>query len=615
MKKLILLFIALLFINTVSYLNQEDIIKEADLLLDMMEYGAAIDNYLKVLSENPGLQDIRKKIGYAYFQDKNIDDALKYIKEELESFPDNEDAYDLLIYILYKLSKLHEASNFLAKHNILIRLTEENSHIGGLGCFTLGMFFKEAKIYEKAKKYFRKALEKNHDPVKCFVQLIDIELVRGRWEFAGWIIKEAEDFSGIQPEFYCLSGIGCFEKSKTNLNFLPAAIQCFKKALELNPFFLDALFNLSCIYYNRNDFKKASEYFKRVLEIEPESDKTRFYLDCSLKKLSRSIDKELFSECPEDIDLSREFIERADREYKHKSKNEVNFVLENINYLGLEFIKTGKFHEAIRRFRNGLKISPESPEINFNLGMVYFWQNNLKEAEKHALVALRQRDFFGRVPAYIEQKIRKKKRGVKHKPLKIHLSEWTFDAALREGNYFLDAYDFLGTIYFQKGELDKSVLAYKKVIEINHEDPIGHYNLGCAYLALEDRKNAEMEWRRAIKYEETLERKKERGEISEDQLSFSLVVFRRPVAFRAHKLLGRLYLDRNLSDKALKEFKKAIELEPDDPEPYYELGKIYHSKSGQNEKYIEKAVFYYEKYLYLGGEKEKEVKELLKSLK
>jgi len=64
-----------------------------------------------------------------------------------------------------------------------------------------------------------------------------------------------------------------------------------------------------------------------------------------------------------------------------------------------------------------------------------------------------------------------------------------------------------------------------------------------------------------------------------------------------------------------KEFEKAIKLEPDDPEPYYGMGKIYYRTAKQNEKYVRKAVFYFEKYLYLGGEKEKEVRELLEFLK
>ncbi len=48
---------------------------------------------------------------------------------------------------------------------------------------------------------------------------------------------------------------------------------------------------------------------------------------------------------------------------------------------------------------------------------------------------------------------------------------------------------------------------------------------------------------------------------------------------------------------------------------YYELGKIYHQKSEINKKNGEEAIFYYEKYLYLGGKEEAKVKESLKALK
>lgn len=144
---------------------------------------------------------------------------------------------------------------------------------------------------------------------------------------------------------------------------------------------------------------------------------------------------------------------------------------------------------------------------------------------------------------------------------------------------------------------------------------MAHYNLGCTYWALDDWENAEKEWKKAIRYEKAAKEREERAEVSKDQLSVSLLVLKRPASFRAHKGLGWLYLNRNLSDKALKEFKKAIELEPSDPESYYELGKIYQEKSVRDERYIEEAIFHFEKYLYLGGEKEKEVKEILKSLK
>lgn len=78
-KKLISILLAIFFLNNCifSQPEQKEIIKEADLLLDMMEYKAAIMNYLKVISENPQQRDIRKNIGYAYFQLDKIDEALK----------------------------------------------------------------------------------------------------------------------------------------------------------------------------------------------------------------------------------------------------------------------------------------------------------------------------------------------------------------------------------------------------------------------------------------------------------------------------------------------------------------------------------------------------------
>jgi len=634
----ILVLIAVLLLNShlpCSYPEQEDVAERADLLLDMMEYKSAIVNYLKVLSRNPQQRDIRKKIGYAYYQMEKVDDALNYIKEELTFSPDNGDAYDLLTYILYKLNKLHEADSFLKSLNFPVSLTEENPHIGGLACFILGMYFKEVKEYGRAKKFFRRAIEKEHDKVKCFVQLIDIELFQGRLKFdvefapiikytlsLDSILAEAVGEYQSRPEFLFIIGLRYF-KDYLNISIqidplenLFKSVKSFELASELKPNFKDAIFNLACISYNFNDFRKASEYFQKIIEIDPENADVKFYLSCCQRKLEPSLDNKLMSEqCPKWIELSREFIDKPDREYKYKYHNDIEFVFENINHLGLEFIRVGKFQEALKRFRNGLKINPHSPGIHFNMGLVYSWLDNFKETEKHTLLALREKDFIGRVPASRRREIQRQMKASKQKATAIPLSEWTFDVALKEGNYFLDAYNTLGTLYFDRQEFDKAILAFKKVIEIYQGDAMGHFNLGCTYWAIDDKKNAEKEWKDAIKYEEEMKRMEKRGEVSKDQLDVSLIVLYRPVAFRAHKSLGWLYLERNLKDKALKEFERALKLEPEDPEPYYEIGKIYEEKSEQDEKYVRKAISYYERYLYLGGEKEKEVRALLKSLK
>lgn len=616
--------LSIFFVFSFSLSMPKKIIEDADLLLDMMEYRQAMENYLNVLKENPDLRDIRKNIGYAYFQLDMPDEALKFLNEELTLFPDNEDAYDILVYVLYKLDKLGEAHAFPERSDLSVKLTADSPFGGGLGCFIQGMYFKNIEMYDEAKIYFRRSLEKGYDPVKCYAQLIDIDFVQkeSATEIELKLSQETVLFEavreyGAQPEFLVINGVRLYKKSKPEFLFLRRAVESFEEALRINPHFQDALFNLGRINYNSNNFENASEYFKRILEIDPENDEATLYAKCCLKKLDPSAEIESISEqCPKTIELSKEFLNNPDMEYQYQLKNSKSTVLDHINNLGHEFVGRGRFQQALKRFRNGLKIDPESPIINFNAAIVYSWLGFLKSAERHALIALRRRGIFGSMPAYRQQEIlREEDEQKEQKPPEIPLSRWTFETALEEGNYFIDAYNSLGTIYFKRREFQKSILAFKKVTEIHPEDAMAHYNLGCAYQELNDLDNAEESWKRAVQSEKKAKEREERTIISNNQLSISLVVRSRPVSFRSHMFLGRLYIEKGLPDLALKEYESAIELETSDPEPYYELGRLYQAKSQQDKKYVKQAISHYERYLYQGGEKEKEVKESLKLLK
>lgn len=61
MRKLISMIILIFLFCSFSLTENKDLLKKADLLLDMMEYESAIINYLKALSGNPLQKDIRKK--------------------------------------------------------------------------------------------------------------------------------------------------------------------------------------------------------------------------------------------------------------------------------------------------------------------------------------------------------------------------------------------------------------------------------------------------------------------------------------------------------------------------------------------------------------------------
>jgi len=457
----ILMAILLINIYSISSSHQKDIIKEADFFLAMMEYKAAIFNYMKALSDDSLQRDVRKNIGYAYFQLGIIDDALKYLNEELSIFLDNGDAYDLLIYVLCKLNRPDEANDLIGKHKAQFKPEEGNPN-SGLGDFILGMYFKDKKEYREARYSFRRAGERGYQLLKCYVQLAGIELTLGnRRDFLNVIAaakeKHAElyEIHSTQYELFELCfmyGLLYYAQFKQDIDrgnqpsYLHLSYERFKEALKLKPDSKDTLFNLACITYNFRQYKEAAQYFEKILEIEPGNTEVAFYLDRCLKKINKPIKGKMTTvQLPKTLNLSKDFIENPEIEYKYQFKNDLLSVFQSIQYLALDFVKQGKLDAAKKRYHNGLKIDEESPGISFNLGMVYFWQDNFKEAEKHALMALRRKYFYATRPdilspgrlRYHERDEFIRKAHYVHESPDIPISEWTFNVALKEGNYFL----------------------------------------------------------------------------------------------------------------------------------------------------------------------------------
>lgn len=284
--------------------------------------------------------------------------------------------------------------------------------------------------------------------------------------------------------------------------------------------------------------------------------------------------------------------------------------LQEINSRALAFVRMGKIEEGVETLLEGIKVWDMSPTINYNLGMLYFLLGNLDEAERYAIRAtihgVRRRQVM--LKGDYATGLRTSKEKIAES---ITIEKWTLELAIKMGNDFLEAYDLLGNIYFKKGEFEKSVQSFKKVLELDPSDAIGYYNLGCAYFAMKDYEKAEKSWNEAIKNDR---RKKEKGEEAMEESGqmprVSVTVLKRTISFHSYKSLGSLYQEKGDVRRAIESYQKAIEIFPMDADCYYELGKLY-IQIGEKKN----AIKYLEKYLEYGTEKEGEVKELLKRLR
>jgi tetratricopeptide (TPR) repeat protein len=234
----------------------------------------------------------------------------------------------------------------------------------------------------------------------------------------------------------------------------------------------------------------------------------------------------------------------------------------------MNYLRLGLIDESAGILRSFLELNDLSPEINYNLGQIYNSKNDLGNALRYA---------------------------------------WRATELKKD---FCDAFDLCGSVFFKLEDFENSVRLYKQSVDIDPDNAMGHFNLGCAYSAAGDFERAEAHWKNAIYYEGKVKITKETEEKKGEGLQIAVTVMKRPVSFDAHKALGRHYLRLKLKSQALQEFLEAIELEPSDSEPYYEVGMILLE---QDER--EKAVEYFERYLYLGGKKVDEVKAILKKIK
>jgi tetratricopeptide (TPR) repeat protein len=338
------------------------------------------------------------------------------------------------------------------------------------------------------------------------------------------------------------------------------AESCFSNAFELKPYVVETIKNLAKVHLALGNFEEAEKRLKQIMKLSSFDYNVQLLLDRAKKEQHVSIPAQT-------LKLTKTIAERPSMKYKYTFETDITFVANLINSAAMTLLKKGLLDEAIVMTESFLEVYDAAPSLNYNLGHFYNMKNNLDRALKHAWIA----------------------------------------AMFQED--FKDAYDLIGNIFFKAGDFESSIKVYQKVIAIDPKDAMSHYNLGCVFSAKGDTNRAEESFLTAIRNEKN-QKAKNRDEISDDKLSFSLVVVGRRVAFNSHSSLGQLYKSQKLWDKALEQFQFALELEPNRSELHYEIGKIHLERENNAE-----AITSFEKYVYFGGSKEEEVKRILDSLK
>lgn len=139
-----------------------------------------------------------------------------------------------------------------------------------------------------------------------------------------------------------------------------------------------------------------------------------------------------------------------------------------LNLLGVSYERKGLLKNASRAYKDALKLNPNIPEMNFNLGAILFSENKVEEAIHFYKKAIQLNNNFPE--AHFNLGIALQSGGLYDEAIQC------YQKAIQIQPGFFEAITNIGTIRQLQGQLEEAEEFFKKSLSIR-EDGRGHYNL------------------------------------------------------------------------------------------------------------------------------------------
>jgi len=336
--------------------------------------------------------------------------------------------------------------------------------------------------------------------------------------------------------------------SKLSESKVDQAIIELKRVIELNPNDAKAHYNLGIAYSMKGLVDQAMVEHKRAVELEPN------HMDAHLRLGGLYALKRRFDQAILEYRLVLEL--NPDHARAHSG-------------LGMAYARKGWIDQAITELRRAIELDPSDADTCIVLVKLY---------ESRGL---------------IDQAIAEYKRAIELKRDFAPFHHMLGDAYIRKGlvdeaivEYkraaelnFSIAHHALGLAYDRKGLVDQAVAEYKRVIEMLPDFSSPHYRLGLIYAQKGLIDEAITEYKLAIELEQAYTPKDvglfrltavlgDEAITERKQLSLSII----------HYSLGQVYERKGWTDKAVTEYKRAMELNPNDAKVHFQLRELHYKK-------------------------------------
>jgi tetratricopeptide (TPR) repeat protein len=236
---------------------------------------------------------------------------------------------------------------------------------------------------------------------------------------------------------------------------LPAALECFRRALAANPRHVPAHLGVGDVHQLLGDYAQAAEAYQRARDIAPNSFEANYKL---------AVMQQLLAKVQEAIHnyLSALTI--------HPDSFEAN------SNLAAAYMQIGRPHQALPYAERAAKLDPASQHAMLNLAGIYAAVGRDDEAILMYRGAADAGDLspHGAVQ-FVNVLVR---RGLDGRAINV------LESVIRSHPDHAPAFERLGYVRFRQGEFDKSLEAYEAASRLSREDPAILNGLGVNLMAM-----------------------------------------------------------------------------------------------------------------------------------
>ena len=336
----------------------------------------------------------------------------------------------------------------------------------------LGLTLRQAKRNDEARQAFEKAAELAPDSLWPVDQLVELDLLEKHFDAARQRIRRQFQKTPDSPVAHFFKGKilaaeGKWESAEAELqktlqldpnlsnaydllvqtylatNRLPQAVNQLQAQLSKTPNNASAIMTLALLYERTNDFPKARDAYERLISIDPN-------FISALNNLAY-----LYADRLNDLDKAYDLARKA-RELQRDDPAVADT-------FGWVLFKRGEYQQALAILQESAAKLPDSPEVQFHLGMTAYMTGQTDLARVALQKAARAtKDFPGKDES--KRRLALLESGTGASP---DLSISQLEAMTKEQPNDVVSQMRLGEAYEKQGASDKAAAAFEQVAKLN----------------------------------------------------------------------------------------------------------------------------------------------------